>query len=131
MARMNCHNPFAFTPMAVTLMVTIAYLSITIPLIIIHETVPRAPSNPILYGLNTTEAWLDLAELTNGYHPYNCHRNDKVRDWLLRRIESILKNNDVAWSIETKNVRVSLIATWSCYNPLTIKLDVCKYWYIR
>jgi len=89
--------------MAVTLITTIVYLSIAIPLLIVHETVPRAPSNPTLYnGLNTTEAWLDLTVLTNGYHPYNSHRNDVVRDWLLRRIESILEENDIPWSTETE-----------------------------
>jgi hypothetical protein len=88
--------------MAVTLITTIVYLSIAIPLLIVHETVPRAPSNPTLYhGLNTTEAWLDLTELTNGYHPYNSHRNDAVRNWLLRRIEAILEENEIAWSTET------------------------------
>lgn len=82
--------------MAVTVITTIVYLSIVIPLIIIHENVPHAPSNPVLYsGLNLTEAWLDLTELTQGYRPYNSHRNDDVRDWLLRRIEAILEENQI------------------------------------
>ncbi len=103
MARVFCSNPVAFTPMAVTLITIIVYLGIAIPLIILHETVPRAPLNPVLYnGLNTTEAWLDLTELTNGYHPYNSHRNDEVHDWLLRRIETILAENEVTWSTETQ-----------------------------
>lgn len=94
--------------MVVTLIIIIVYLSIAIPLLIVHETVPRAPSNPTLYnGLNTTEAWLDLTVLTNGYHPYNSRRNDVVRDWLLRRIESILEENEISWSTETE-VRIYL-----------------------
>jgi hypothetical protein len=40
-----------------------------------------------------TEAWHDLQVLTKGYHPYNSHRNDEVRDWLLQRIQAILKRN--------------------------------------
>jgi hypothetical protein len=85
--------------MAVTVITTIVYLSIAISLIIIHENVPHAPSNPVLYnGLNITEAWLDLTELTKGYRPYNSHRNDDVRDWLLRRIETILEENQVLLS---------------------------------
>jgi hypothetical protein len=108
MARINCINPFSFTPVAVTLITVIVYLSIAIPLLIVHETVPRAPANPTLYkGLNTTEAWLDLTVLTNGYHPYNSRRNDVVRDWLLRRIESILEENEISWSTETQ-VRICL-----------------------
>lgn len=95
-------NPFAFSPMAVTLITAIVYLGLAIPLIVLHETVPRAPSNPVLYnGLNTTEAWLDLTTLTNGYHPYNSRRNDEVRNWLLTRIETILNDNDVSWNTET------------------------------
>lgn len=86
--------------MAVTVITIITYLSIAIPLIIIHENVPHAPSNPVLYnGLNISEAWLDLTELTQGYRPYNSHRNDDVRDWLLRRIETILEENQVPLSI--------------------------------
>lgn len=93
--------------MAVTLITTIVYLSIAIAVIILHETVPRAPSNPTLYnGLNTTEAWLDLTELTNGYRPYNSRRNDVVRDWLLRRIETILVENQVSWTTGS-GVRIS------------------------
>lgn len=91
-------NPLAFTPMMVTVIVVIVYLATCIPLLIIHENVPKAPTaldRPSLYnGLNTTEAWLDLDALTNGYHPYNSHRSDQVRDWLLRRIESILQDNN-------------------------------------
>jgi hypothetical protein len=63
--------------MVVTITTAVVYLAIFIPIIIIHETVPSAPKNPTVYrGLNLTEAWLDLAELTNGYHPYNSRRND-------------------------------------------------------
>ena len=97
------YNPFSFTPIVVTLIITAVYLSIVIPLILVHEIVPSAPSDPNLYnGLNTTEAWLDLTELTNGYHPYNSHRNDEVRNWLLKRIESILGENEVSWLSETR-----------------------------
>ncbi|KUJ21238.1 putative zinc metalloprotease [Mollisia scopiformis] len=95
---MKCSNPFAFAPMSVTLTTTVVYLAILIPLLVIHETVPPAPTNPTVYrGLNLTEAWLDLDELSNGYHPFNSRRNDDVRNWLLRRIESILHSNGVSF----------------------------------
>ncbi|KAH8815919.1 aminopeptidase-like protein [Xylogone sp. PMI_703] len=83
-----------FTPLSVTVITTVVYLAIVIPLIVVQETVPKAPSNPTPYpGINLTEAWLDLSELTNGYHPYNSRRNDEIRDWLLRRLDAILKQN--------------------------------------
>jgi hypothetical protein len=99
---MKCYNPFAFVPIVVTTTVAIVYLAIFIPLVVIHETVPSAPKNPTVYrGLNLTEAWLDLAELTNGYHPYNSRRNDEVRDWLLIRIAEILDHNGAPYSTES------------------------------
>jgi hypothetical protein len=99
MAREKWTNPFAFTTAAVTLIISAIYLGVVIPLIVSHETVPRAPSNPVVYdGTNITEAWLDLLTLSSGYHPYNSRRNDDVRKWLLRRIESILEVNGVSWS---------------------------------
>ena len=89
--------------MVVTLTIAAVYLAVFIPLLIIHETVPSAPKNPTVYrGLNLTEAWLDLAELTNGYHPFNSRRNDEVRDWLLQRIEEILESNGIRYSTESE-----------------------------
>lgn len=87
--------------MAVSTIIAVVYLAIFIPILIIHETVPSAPTNPTLYrGLNLTEAWLDLAELTNGYHPFNSRRNDEVRNWLLLRIEAILDSNGANFQSE-------------------------------
>jgi hypothetical protein len=88
--------------MAVTLTVAAVYLAILIPLIVIHTTVPAPPTNPIVYrGLNLTEAWLDLKELSNGYHPFNSRRNDEIRDWLLRRITTILESNQVEFHTDS------------------------------
>lgn len=95
-------NPIAFRPTQVTIWTTITYLALLIPLIIINETVPPPPSTPVPYpGLNLTEAWHDLASLTQGYHPYNSHKNDDVRTWLLLRIQDILTDNGVDWTTET------------------------------
>lgn len=94
-------NPLRFDPMAVTFAVAIVYIALIVPILIIHTTVPAAPKNPTVYrGLNLSEAWLDLAELSNGYHPFNSKRNDEVRDWLLRRIEEILDSNKVEYYID-------------------------------
>lgn len=95
-------NPFAFRPAQVTIWTTIVYLALLIPLIIINETVPPPPSSPTPRpGINLTEAWVDLAALTQGHHPYNSHKNDEVRDWLLLRIQQILDENEADWGWET------------------------------
>ncbi|KAG9245202.1 putative zinc metalloprotease [Calycina marina] len=92
---MHLSNPLSFTPMAVATTVVMVYLAVFVPLLYVHETVPAAPGNPLRYrGLNLTEAWLDLQELSSAYHPYNSRRNDEVRDWLLRRVEAILEADE-------------------------------------
>jgi hypothetical protein len=96
---MTSRNPLLFTPLPVTIITTLVYVALAIVLLVLHETVPSAPKNPVPFsGVNTTEAWFDLQELTNGFHPYNSRRNDDVRDWLLRRIKGILEENGAAYS---------------------------------
>jgi hypothetical protein len=109
---MRVHNPFSFLPLAVTLVAIVVYLAIITPILVIHETVPPAPSNPTAYrGLNLTEAWLDLAELSNGYHPFNSRRNDDVRNWLLRRIAAILDTNEVSYTTDGSVTRYEGLGT--------------------
>ena len=87
-------KPFAFFPWPVTIVTTIVYLAIVIPLLVVHNVVPSAPlTNPP--GLDISEAWRDLEALSNGYHPFNSHRNDEVRQWLLGRIDRILATNGI------------------------------------
>lgn len=101
---MASYNPLSFLPRNVTIIITIVYLAIFIPLLVIHETVPAAPKNPIAYhGLNLTEAWLDLAELTQGYHPFNSQKNDEVRNWLLERVDAILQDNGVTYTRDDRS----------------------------
>ena len=96
---MHIKNPFAFRPMSVAVSVVLIYLAVFVPLLLVHENVPPAPSNPTLFrGLNLTEAWRDLQQLSSGYHPYNSRNNDEVRNWLLRRIEEILDANKAAYT---------------------------------
>ena len=93
------HNPIAFTPIPVTVITSILYSGLLIALLVIHLVVPSAPQNASsIQGINLTEAWHDLQTLSNGLRPYNSHRNDEVRDWLLRRIESILGANGAAYT---------------------------------
>jgi hypothetical protein len=102
-------NPVAFRPTAVTFWTTLIYLVVLTTLIYIHETVPRAPNRQDAYrGLNMTQAWLDLSFITQRFHPYNSHDNDKIRDYLLLRIAHILDGNEVDWvTDETGGVRAS------------------------
>ncbi|KAK5414686.1 hypothetical protein LTR20_002877 [Exophiala xenobiotica] len=97
MARLS--NPIGFTRWPVTIFTTIVYLAIAVALIVIHTGVPSPPHSPTpVHGVNLTEAWNDLQLLTSSRHPYNTHHNDQVHDWLLSRIESILKANAAASS---------------------------------
>ena len=88
------HNPVGFRPLSVTILATTAYVALFIALLITHLRIPSAPkSTPA--GIDLDEAWNDLQLLTRSFHPYNSHANDDVRDWLLQRIEAILRDNNV------------------------------------
>lgn len=94
--------------MSVTFIVAVVYLAVLTPVLVLHETVPPAPTDATEYrGLNLTEAWLDLAELSSAYHPFNSRRNDAVRNWLLRRVESILDYNGVQYTGVGRSVTTS------------------------
>ncbi|GFG11162.1 probable zinc metalloprotease NFIA_018760 [Aspergillus udagawae] len=82
-------NPLGFTPWPVTVITAVVYLALVVPLLVVHHVVPSAPSSSP-NGLNLTEAWADLQVLTKGFHPYNSHRNDEVREWLLKRIRELI-----------------------------------------
>ncbi|KAL2142583.1 hypothetical protein VTI28DRAFT_1029 [Corynascus sepedonium] len=96
-------NPFSFRPGPVAFWTTVTYIALLIPIIVINERTPPAPSeeSPVK-GTNLTQAWLDLATVTRAYHPYNSHYNDDLRDYLLERIRSILDENDVTWTFDGK-----------------------------
>lgn len=108
MAPRTSNNPIAFTPLPVTIITTIVYAVLIVALLVTHHVVPAAPKSPTpVKGINITEAWGDLQELTNGFHPYNSRRNDEVRDWLLLRIGNILDSNKIQHStvstVQTRN----------------------------
>jgi hypothetical protein len=94
-------NPLAFRPGPVTFWTTLVYLGLLVPILYVHETVPPAPDVADPYkGLNLTQAWLDLARITQRYHPYNSRNNDDVRDYLLLRIQEVLDGNEIPWSVD-------------------------------
>ncbi|KAL2053588.1 hypothetical protein ABVK25_006241 [Lepraria finkii] len=88
-------NPFSFSETPVTVITSIVYLALIVPLLVVHHVVPEAPGQIAGTNVDLTEAWLDLQTLSNGFHPYNSHRNDVVRDWLLRRIDALCGDNPV------------------------------------
>lgn len=99
---MKCSNPIAFRPGPVTFWTTLIYIAIAIPVIWVHETVPPAPSDDALpNGISLNDAFYDLQRITEAYHPYNSHENDRVRQYLFNRSEEILGLNDVSYTIET------------------------------
>lgn len=94
MPRKSSWNPIAFVPPQVTLLSFAVYVALFATLLWVHHVVPPAPSNPVpADGVNLTTAWLDLEQLTNGFHPYNSRRNGEVRDYLASRVEEILHKN--------------------------------------
>ncbi|MCJ1412440.1 hypothetical protein MMC19_006534 [Ptychographa xylographoides] len=97
-------NPISFTPLPVTIITSVIYSGLVTALLVIHLVVPSSPQDATpFHGINLTEAWNDLQVLTNGFHPYNSHKNDEIRDWLLRRIESILAGNGALYTHATIN----------------------------
>ncbi|KAK5160831.1 hypothetical protein LTR04_004518 [Oleoguttula sp. CCFEE 6159] len=114
-------NPLAFTPLPVTIISSIVYAGLIAALLVVHLVVPSAPSNSTpVKGVNTTEAWADLKELSNGFHPYNSRRNDQVRDWLLRRIETILARNEVKHSTESLESVNDGLRPWNATAPAPV-----------
>ncbi|MCJ1264362.1 hypothetical protein MMC22_004233 [Lobaria immixta] len=100
-------NPIAFTPLPVTIITSIIYAALIIPLLVVHLVVPEAPRNGTPFaGVDLTEAWRDLQSLSTNFHPFNSRENDKVRNWLLTRIENILKENGISSSSATSPVVV-------------------------
>lgn len=87
-------NPIAFKPVPVTIITSVVYFALIVSIIFIHVVLPEAPKNVTIFpGVNLTEAWHDLQTLSTDFHPYNSRKNDEVRNWLLRRLESILEEN--------------------------------------
>ncbi|KAK4453674.1 vacuolar membrane protease [Podospora aff. communis PSN243] len=97
-------NPISFRPGPVTFWTTLVYLALLIPIVIINEDTPPIPGELPYDSVNLTQAWLDLTTITKGYHPYNSHYNDDVRNYLLTRVASILDENGVSWNTDDGSV---------------------------
>lgn len=100
-------NPIAFRPLPVTIITSVVYVAVIIPLLLIHLLLPNAPrSGTPFAGVNLTEAWHDLQILSTDFHPYNSRKNDEIRNWLLTRIENILQENRISSSSNASAVVV-------------------------
>ncbi|KAF3934480.1 hypothetical protein ABW19_dt0203219 [Dactylella cylindrospora] len=85
-----------FRPLPVTIFTVVIYLSLFIPLLIIHYVPPSPPPIAALkekIGVDLEETWHSLANITRKYHPYNSHANDDVRTFLVDRINTIIERN--------------------------------------
>jgi hypothetical protein len=85
----------AFRPAPVTITTVGTYIAIITALLWIHLVPPQVapPSELESWGVDLDQAWQDLRALTQEFRPYNSKQNDKVREYLLSRIDTILKNN--------------------------------------
>ena len=92
MARIS--NPLAFTPLPVITVTCITYIALFAALISVHHTVPHYPKSAPA-GINLTQAWRDLETITSGFHPYNSHANDDVREYLLGRVKDIVASKQL------------------------------------
>lgn len=127
MGTTKSRNPLGFTPLPVTIITVAVYVALFTGLLYTHHVVPSPPDDPTpVKGINITEAWTDLQVLSAGYHPYNSHQNDVVREWLLTRINRILGENKVRY--ETKSAVTTTAwkpSTWKTNTaPVTIYNDL-------
>ena len=90
----------AFRPGPVTFWTLFVYLIVFIPLLYIEEVVP-APPRDLPSSVNLTEAWEDLQNITNAFHPFNSHDNDRVRSFFLNRVKEILCRNQISYAVES------------------------------
>ncbi|KAJ8113724.1 hypothetical protein OPT61_g4218 [Boeremia exigua] len=92
---MASYNPFAFTPRPVNFFATSVYIALFAALLLVHVRVPSYPSRSPR-GTNLTEAWNDLQHITRQFHPYNSHANDHVRDYLMARIDRVVRTKNLS-----------------------------------
>lgn len=87
----------SFRPLPVTLLAVATYISLLTGLLWVHLVPPKvAPQFELnRWGVNLTDAWQDLRQITGEFRPYNAHSNDDVRDFLLKRITDIVKENQI------------------------------------
>lgn len=91
---------FPFTPILTTSLAITTYVAITIALLVVHFVPPGnipSQSRQDQMRISVVDAWHDLEHITAdwGYHPYNSRANDKVKEYITRRVHEILRDNDV------------------------------------
>lgn len=89
------YNPLSFTPAPVIILVTVTYIALFAALLTVHLTVPSYPSTTPA-GTHLDQAWTDLDNITREFHPYNSRANDRVRSYLLSRIQDIVASKNLS-----------------------------------
>ncbi|QIW95793.1 hypothetical protein AMS68_001311 [Peltaster fructicola] len=97
-------KPIAFQPLQVTTIISGIYLLLLTIVLYVHIKVPAAPQDEAPFvGLNQTQAWRDLQELSRDFRPFNSHRNDEIREWLVDRTTAIVLSNNRTVSDQHKS----------------------------
>ena len=91
-------TPIAFSKWPVTLLISAVFIAIISSCLYVQHIVPAAPAKGTGFvGVDLNQAWSDLRQLSRGYHAFNSHNNDVVRQWILERITGILQQNNVSF----------------------------------
>ncbi|KAF8337945.1 uncharacterized protein EI90DRAFT_3279558 [Cantharellus anzutake] len=91
--RARLHHIVRFNSLNVTLLTVLVYLAIFIT--VEWQDVPKGPSKNT-GDISFNEALFDLQAITSRPHPYNSHDNDRVRGYLLTRVQNITAGHDRA-----------------------------------
>lgn len=95
-----------------SLLLLITYSIITLLYIFDHEryklNLPKEDEHPEFNDLLET-AWGDLQIITASFHPYTSKENDKVHDYLLKRVLEITGNSSFASVSDDKESERSIL----------------------
>ncbi|KAI9699604.1 MAG: hypothetical protein M1820_007104 [Bogoriella megaspora] len=117
----------AFSPVLVTVVTVLAYAVLIVFLLYTHHVVPEAPTWVSTYpAVDIAGAWQDLQVLSSRFHHYNTRRNDEVRNWLLRRIETLLKSNNASFRTEPPAPGVSSPAPVVIFNDMVSNVTMSQ-----
>ncbi|KAH8826949.1 putative zinc metalloprotease [Flagelloscypha sp. PMI_526] len=93
----------------VSIVAFLSYLAIFVAIQVTDEA-PPIPKDWL--GLNLTEAYTDLSQITQNPHPYNSHANAFVHDYILNRLQALSANHSSFVTVLADDISNG---TWS--NP--------------
>ncbi|KAL0955569.1 hypothetical protein HGRIS_001809 [Hohenbuehelia grisea] len=83
-------SSFAFRLIPTTLLAILVYVVIFVS-VLVTDQVPSISKDQ--HGLDLSQAYSDLREITNKPHPYNSHSNDQVHRHILSRVQGIAQTH--------------------------------------